>query len=111
MNNYLIPANSKRSQLIFNIFRPVDLIIACTGAALTGIFMLLISGDSIFMLVLKMLPLSIGLLLVMPVANYHNVLVWLREMILFMMSTKEYVWRGWCACIYGDSEKARKSSN
>ena len=50
MNNgqYLIAANSKRGQLIFNIFRPIDLIIASVGAGITFILFLAIQPDSLF---------------------------------------------------------------
>ena len=39
MNQYLIPANSKKGQLIFNIFRPIDLGVLLVGATLTLGFM------------------------------------------------------------------------
>ena len=68
-NNYLIPANSKKSQLILNAFRPIDLGIMGAGA----------------------------LLLVVPIPFCHNVLVFLREVYIYFSSQKTYVWRGWCA--------------
>ena len=96
MNNYLIPANSKKSQLILNVFRPVDLYILIAGAV-TTLLMLFIPGESIGWLVIKLLPLGLALLLVLPVPFYHNVLVFLREVYIYSSSQRTYKWRGWCA--------------
>ena len=97
MNNYLIPANSKKGQLIFNLFRGIDLGVLAIGAVVTFLLIVLIGGDSLLMLVIKLLPLGISILLVMPVAYYHNVLVFLQEMYKYLVSQKEYRWKGWCA--------------
>lgn len=107
MNQYLIPANSKKSQLIFNLFRPVDLFVIGGGALLTLILMFALPGDEIHILVIKLLPLAISLLLVVPIPQYHNVLVFLREMLLYMYSEKEYVWKGWCASSDNYDKKVR----
>ena len=40
MNNYLIPANSKKSMLIFGLFNTTDLIIFLSGLGLTLLLML-----------------------------------------------------------------------
>lgn len=99
MNQYLIPANSKKGQLIFNLFRLTDLIVLIVGGFITLIFMFAFPGDSLFLLILKLLPISICALLVMPVPYYHNVLVFLEEMFMFLLTQygKEYHWKGWCA--------------
>lgn len=39
MNQYLIPANSKKSLLIFNMFRPFDLFLLLTGGTFTLLFL------------------------------------------------------------------------
>ena len=95
-NNYLIPANSKKSQLILNAFRGVDLMVMGCGALITLALMFIIPGDGLVELTIKLLPLGIGLLLVVPIPFYHNVLVFLREVYIFFSSQKTYVWRGWC---------------
>ena len=46
MNGYLIPANSKKSQLIFGLFKLRDLIILLTGVLVTLVFLFWISDDS-----------------------------------------------------------------
>ena len=77
-NKYLIPANTKRGQLIFSIFRPVDLGIWITGMVTT--FVIFVAGGStissnIFMAILALLPGLVCTGLVIPLANYHNFLV------------------------------------
>lgn len=109
-NNYLIPANSKKSQLILNAFRMVDLLIMGAGALITLALMFIIPGDGLVELTIKLLPLGIGLLLVVPIPFYHNVLVFLREVYIYFSSQKTYVWRGWCAK-YGfeDDDNSKKN--
>lgn len=104
MNNYLIPANSKKSQLIFSIFRPVDLFIVLVGGLITLVLMFAVSGDSISQLFIKLLPIGISLLLVVPIPYYHNVLVFFQEVYLFVMGQKVYLWRGWCSNYGFDDE-------
>ena len=99
-NRYLIPANTKRGQLIFSIFRPVDLGIWITGMVVT--FILLISfgnvvSSNIFIAILVLLPALICTGLVIPLANYHNFLVAIQEVIHFYSNNRNYKWRGWCA--------------
>ncbi len=96
-NNYLIPANSKRSQLIFSVFRPIDLGIFLIGAFISLLLMLLLPGDTIKVMAIKVFPVGLALLLVLPIPYYHNVLVFLQEAYIFYTSQREYRWRGWCA--------------
>ena len=96
-NNYLIPANSKSGQLILNMFKIGDLIILGIGALITLIFLFVFTGDSVLFIVIKLLPVTISLLLVMPIPHYHNVLTFLREVYIFYKSQNQYRWRGWCA--------------
>lgn len=111
MNNYLIPANSKRSQLIFSVFRPVDLGVLGVSAFITLILMFAIPGDTLSILFIKLLPIGIGCLLVVPIPFYHNVLVFLQEAYLYVVSQKRYIWRGWCASYGGFEEKDRSQSS
>ena len=107
---YIIPANSKKSQLIFNVFRPIDLFgILLPGALLTVVFLFVFPGDSISAIVIKLAPVSLALFLVMPIPFYHNVLVYLRELYLYFSSQRRYYWRGWCASYVvsdGNTEQA-----
>ena len=97
MNGYLIPANSKKSQLIFNVFRIIDLIILLTGAFITTMLMFIFKGDTVKELAIKLAPVGICLFLVMPLPFYHNVLVYLQEVVIYLMNPRRYYWRGWCA--------------
>ena len=99
-NRYLIPANTKRGQLILNIFRPIDLGIFITGLVVTFILLIALGGlvsSNIFVAILALLPALICTGLVIPVANYHNFLVAIQELIHFYSNNRNYKWRGWCA--------------
>ena len=48
MNNYLIPANSKKSQLILGFFTPLDLGLFGTGCGLTLLLLMLVRNASAF---------------------------------------------------------------
>jgi hypothetical protein len=98
-NQYLIPANTKRGQLIFSMFRPVDLGIFLTGLTVTFITLIVLSntGNNVIYTVLACVPAVVCTGLVVPIPNYHNVLVALQEVIAFYSNNRRYKWRGWCA--------------
>ena len=109
---YIIPANSKKSQLIFNVFRPIDLFgILLPGALLTVIFLFVFPGDSISAIIIKLAPVSLALFLVMPIPFYHNVLVYLREVYIYFSSQKRYYWRGWCASYVGSDGNTEQAES
>ena len=109
---YIIPANSKKSQLIFNVFRPIDLFgILLPGALLTVVFLFVFPGDSISAIVIKLAPVSLALFLVMPIPFYHNVLVYLRELCLYFSSQRRYYWRGWCASYVGSDGNTEQAES
>ena len=93
---YLIPANSKKGQLIFNMFRPIDLIIFAIGACVSLILMFAISQTTVVSLIVKLTPIVGTALLVMPVPHYHNVMMLLKDVIDFYSNRRIYVWKGWC---------------
>lgn len=94
--NYLIPANTKSGKLIFNIFRPFDLILAVSGVIVSILLLLIISPGEFISAILCLLPALICAFLVIPVPNYHNILVVTTEMILFFYNRRNYKWKGWC---------------
>ncbi len=99
-NQYLVPANTKRGQLIASIFRPIDLGIFVTGVLTTIIILIVVSNlasSNLLITILALLPALICTGLVVPVANYHNVLVAIQEIIHFYTNNRNYKWRGWCA--------------
>lgn len=109
---YIIPANSKKSQLIFNVFRPIDLFgILLPGALLTVVFLFVFPGDSISAIIIKLAPVSLALFLVMPIPFYHNVLVYLREVYIYLSSQRRYYWRGWCASYVGSDGNTEQAES
>lgn len=98
MNQYLIAANSKRGQLIFSIFRPVDLYIAIGGTAVTIILFLILRPDTLWITILTLLPILVCAFLVIPIPNYHNMLCVLQNIYRFyFVERQQFKWRGWCA--------------
>ncbi len=100
MNNgqYLIAANSKRGQLIFNIFRPIDLIILGIGTFITFLMFAIFQPSNIYIGVLVLLPFLTCAFLVLPIPNYHNVLCILGNVRNFYFKDKnQLIWKGWCA--------------
>lgn len=98
-NEYLIAANTKRGQLIFNVFRPIDLGIALTGTFITFILLMIIGPKSLLTAILVLLPFLICAFLVVPVPNYHNVLCFLQNLYRYYVTDaeqNELIWRGWC---------------
>lgn len=104
--NYLIPANSKKSMLLFGVFNKTDLIIFVAGIGITLLLWLLILDVSnLIQAILSIFPAGIACLLVMPVPNYHNARTILKEVWDFYMSRQKYVWKGWC---FLDGQKGEK---
>ena len=95
MNLYIIPANSKSGKLIFNIFRPFDLILASVGLVVSVILILVIGPKTLQGAVACLIPGLICAFLVIPIPNYHNVLVVIQEAINFFANRRNYKWEGW----------------
>lgn len=94
-NEYLIPANTKKSQYILGFFTPTDLIIFIVGCVWTFIMLLVIETTSLGMIVLLMLPALVAAFLVMPVPHYHNVLQLITNIVSFFTNRRQYYWKGW----------------
>lgn len=96
-NFYLIPANSKKSEMILGLFTLVDLCLFGAGVILTIILMLAIHTDSFVGMVLILLPALISGFLVFPVPNYHNILQLIVNIYTFyFVRQRQYKWKGWC---------------
>ena len=96
MNSYLIPANTKKGQLILGIFKPFDLLLFGTGIGITLLFLLIIPMTSTAVTIIILLPALITGFLVVPVPNYHNMLNVISELIEFFTNQRSYKWKGWC---------------
>ena len=96
MNNYLIPANTKRSMLIFGLFTKFDLILFGSGIGVTLLTLLLIPEGNFTIAIISLLPALITGFLVIPIPNYHNTLTFLKSLISLFMNQRKFKWEGWC---------------
>ena len=96
MNNYLIPANTKKSKLIFGFFTVLDLIVFGVGCTITLILLFIFQSMTFQTALVLLLPAVISGFLVIPVPNYHNVMQLLTNIFLLLMNRKRYYWKGWC---------------
>ena len=101
MNSYLIPANSKRSMLIFGLFNQFDLILFGTGVGISLLLLMFLPVDQLTYALIAIAPGAVVAFLVMPVPNYHNVRTFIRIAIEFYTNRQQFVWKGWC---FGDVE-------
>lgn len=101
--NFLIPANTKRSMLIFGVFKPFDLIIFGIGLSLTLIMLLVLPLNNLTLTVIAISPGLISGFLVLPVPNYHNIGTVLKSIYVFYTTRQKYIWKGWCF-YYGKDE-------
>lgn len=94
---FLVPANSKRSKLIFGFFNPIDLVIFIIGIGLTLILLMILPVDNVKYVVIIMMPVCIAGMLVFPLPNYHNVMTLIGDVFAFyFINRRKYIWRGWC---------------
>ena len=96
MNQFLIPANSKRSMLILGLFTPIDLIIIGVGGAITGILMLIIEATTLQDIGIILTPLLISAAMVAPVPNHRNVWNLTANIYNYFSKRRTYYWKGWC---------------
>lgn len=101
-NSYLIPANSKKSQLILSMFTPTDLVIFGIGLAVTIALALAVKTSSVGGIIGILAPALFATFLVAPIPNYHNIMTLISSIINYAFNRKTYFWRGWCAG-YGDN--------
>lgn len=96
MNSFLIPANSKKSQLIFSVFRPFDLALFLSGVGVTTILLLIVPLEGLLATTLVLAPALICGFLVFPVPNYHNILTVILNIYEFYTTRQRFIWKGWC---------------
>lgn len=106
--DYLIPANTKKGQLIFGMFRPVDLILFGSGILITLVLLLTIEMSSTLVTIIILLPALVTGFLVVPVPYYHNMLIIILELIEFFRNQRRYEWKGWCVSLGIKKQKLKK---
>lgn len=94
---FLIPANSKKSRLIFGLFNTFDLILFGSGILVSGILLMVLPVEQFKMAMIAIAPGCFCGLLVFPLPNYHNVLTGLLSIFRFFTNRRTFIWKGWCA--------------
>ncbi len=109
MNNFLIPANTKKSMLILGIFTTLDLIIFGVGVGVSILLLLIVAPSTLLTACIDLAPGLICGFLVLPVPNYHNMRVVIQEIYRFYTSRQKFIWKGWCVKDeYGESKQVHK---
>ena len=103
--SYLIPANSKKSMLIFGYFKGIDLAIFLTGVGISFLLMMFLPVDKFAVAILAITPGLICGFLVFPIPNYHNIRTVIMNAWEFYTTRQRYIWRGWC---FNDGEGDKK---
>lgn len=104
MNNFLIPANAKKSLLIFGLFTKFDLILFLIGIGLSLLLLMILPVHQITMAVIALLPVLITGFLVMPVPNYYNMRTLINSVFQFYLNQRKFKWKGWCVP-HGEEQK------
>lgn len=104
--NFLIPANSKKSMMIFGLFYPFDLILFGSGVGATLLLMMILPVGNTVMAFLAIAPAVVTGFLVFPVPNYHNVLTVIIGVWNFFTTRQRFVWKGWC--VTDEEQKEQK---
>ncbi|MBQ7240472.1 MAG: hypothetical protein IJS56_03430 [Bacilli bacterium] len=104
-NRYLIPANTKRSMLIFGLFKPVDIIIFVIGGSLTAILIAALGTDTPAQVLVGLAPLLISVVMLSPVPNHRNFWTFTVNVYTYFTSQRKYRWRGWCMLRGEDKEQ------
>ena len=88
----LIPANTKKSMLIFGLFTTFDLILFGVGIGVTILLLLIVSPSSLLTAFIDLAPAVVCGFLVLPVPNYHNIRVVIQELYSFYTTRQKFIW-------------------
>ena len=104
MNNFLIPANAKKSMLILGLFTRFDLILFGIGIGLTLVLLMTLPLEEFAISIIALLPALITGFLVLPVPNYYNMRTLIGSAISFYTNQRKFKWKGWCVP-HGEEKK------
>ncbi len=104
MNNFLIPANAKKSMLILGLFTKFDLILFGCGVGLTLLLLMTLPLEEFAISIIALLPALITGFLVLPVPNYYNMRTLIGSAISFYTNQRKFKWKGWCVP-HGEEKK------
>ena len=96
MEEYLIPANSKKSMLIFGLFNKLDLILFGSGIAISLLLLLILPVDELLFAIIALAPGVVTGVLVIPIPNYHNIRTIIGLAYEFYTTRQQFIWKGWC---------------
>ena len=99
---FLIPANSKKSMLIFGLLETFDLLLVGIGVSMSFLLFLILPTEEMIYLILTLAPGMITIFLVLPVPYYHNVRTFIRIVYNYFTTRQKFIWKGWC---YLDDEE------
>lgn len=103
--NFLIPANSKKSMLIFGLFNTFDLILFGSGVSVSLILLMILPLEELTYAMIALAPGVICGFLVLPVPNYHNIRTIIKTTFEFFTTRQRFIWKGWCFEHEEDSKK------
>ena len=106
MNEFLIPANSKKSMLYFGLFNKVDLIMFISGVCASLLLLTILPTEKLLWAILALLPGVITGLLVIPIPNYHNIRTIIKIAYEFYTTRQKFIWKGWD--FNGEDESSKK---
>lgn len=95
-NSYLIPANSKKSMLMFGVFNAIDMWVFGIGIGISFVMLMFLPVQQFWIAMLAILPGLISGFLVFPIPNYHNVRTVIKNSWIFYTTRQRYIWKGWC---------------
>ena len=95
-NMYLIPANSKKSMLLFGLFTKFDLALFLVGVGVSLLLLLVLPIQGFLFAIIALTPGLISSFLVFPVPNYHNIRTVIKLAWEFYTTRQKYIWKGWC---------------
>ena len=104
-NMYLIPANSKKSMLLFGLFTKFDLALFLISVGVSLLLLMVLPIDQLLFAIIALAPGLTCAFLVFPVPNYHNIRTVIMLAWEFYTTRQKYIWRGWC---YKDGEETSK---
>ena len=90
---FLIPANSKKSLLIFGVFDLFDLILFASGLGVSILLLLIVSPSSLLGAIVDIAPVLITGFLVLPIPNYRNTRILIRGIQILYKKRKIYLER------------------
>lgn len=93
---FLIPANAKKSMLIFGLFNTLDLIIFGSGIGLSLLLLILLPVEELTFAIIALAPALVTGFLVFPIPNYHNSLRFFISLYTFLTTRQRFIWKGWC---------------